>query len=49
MCDRALWLEHGVAKMVGESSEVIDGYLGARTPRAERGPVDRGLGIRRSA
>jgi ABC-2 type transport system ATP-binding protein len=28
MCDRALWLEHGVAKMVGDSSEVIDGYLG---------------------
>jgi ABC-2 type transport system ATP-binding protein len=29
MCDRVLWLEHGVARMVGESSEVIDGYLGA--------------------
>jgi ABC-type polysaccharide/polyol phosphate transport system ATPase subunit len=29
MCDRVLWLEHGVARMVGDSSEVIDGYLGA--------------------
>ncbi len=29
MCDRVLWLEHGVAKMTGDSAEVIDGYLGA--------------------
>jgi len=29
MCDRVLWLEHGLARMVGDSSEVIDGYLGA--------------------
>jgi ABC-2 type transport system ATP-binding protein len=29
MCDRVLWLEHGEAKAVGDSNEVIDGYLGA--------------------
>jgi len=28
MCDRALWLEHGEAKLVGATSEVIDAYLG---------------------
>ena len=28
MCDRALWLDHGEAKMVGDTAEVIDGYLG---------------------
>jgi ABC-2 type transport system ATP-binding protein len=29
MCDHVLWLEHGVARKVGDSSEVIDAYLGA--------------------
>ncbi len=29
MCDRVLWLEHGIARAVGESAEVIDEYLGA--------------------
>jgi ABC-2 type transport system ATP-binding protein len=28
MCDRVLWLEHGKAMMVGDSADVIDGYLG---------------------
>ena len=29
MCDRVLWLDHGVAKRIGTAGEVIDAYLAA--------------------
>lgn len=28
MCDRVLWLEHGMVKMIGESQDVCDAYEG---------------------
>ena len=27
MCDRAMWLDHGIAKRIGPAGEVIDAYL----------------------
>ena len=27
LCDHAIWLDHGVAKMVGEVNEVCDAYM----------------------
>jgi ABC-2 type transport system ATP-binding protein len=43
MCDRALWLDHGVAKAEGRAGDVIDAYLESMHP--ERA-VEEGGGIR---
>jgi len=52
LCDRAVWLDHGQAKLVGAAGEVIDAYLAdvnrreqAQTHTGDPGAI--GLGTRR--
>jgi ABC-2 type transport system ATP-binding protein len=39
MCDRALWLEHGEARMIGRAPEVVDAYLGGVHAERAAAPV----------
>lgn len=34
LCDRVVWIDHGVVKMVGEADEVVDAYLKASNVEA---------------